>query len=143
MAIDSVGRYLVDGADICLFFPKTARDRERIVVGRVVVAVLVGISLLWLPVVKGFAGNQLFVYLPSISFHVSPGNPVDWNSTEHGAVAGLLVGFAMGIIKFIVENAYAPPDCGEEDTRPDLRSCILCIYSNILFAISVFTMGGG
>lgn len=41
---------------IILFSPKQARDRERIIVGRIVVAILVGISLLWLPVVKG--GSQ-------------------------------------------------------------------------------------
>ena len=83
----------------------------------------------------GFAGNQLFVYLQNIQSYLAPSISsmfllgILWTGlTEHGAVAGLLVGFAMGIIKFIVENAYAPPDCGEEDTRPGFAKLHFMYY---------------
>ena len=48
--------------------------------------------------------------------------------TENAAFTGLLVGFAMGLIKFIVENVYAPPDCGEEDTRPQFAKLHFMYY---------------
>lgn len=133
--------------DVWLRLRPQARDREKIIVGRVVVAALVGVSLCWLPIVKGFAGNQLFVYLQNIQSYFAPAISsmfllgILWTGlTENAAFTGLLVGFAMGLIKFIVENVYAPPDCGEEDTRPQFAKLHFMYYSNILFAISVFTM---
>ena len=53
-------------------FPKQAKDRERIIVGRLVVAVLVGVSLCWLPIVKGEivysfrTNNQVTIHLFSV-----------------------------------------------------------------------------
>ncbi|XP_020600415.1 sodium/myo-inositol cotransporter 2-like [Orbicella faveolata] len=121
--------------DVWLRLRPQARDRERIIVGRVVVAILVGISLLWLPVVKGFAGSQLFVYLQNIQSYLAPSISsmfllgILWTGlTEYGAVAGLLVGFSMGIVKFIVENVYTRPHCGEEDTRPGFAKLRFMYY---------------
>ena len=56
--------------------------------------------------------------------------------TENAAFTGLLVGFAMGLVKFIVENVYAPPDCGEEDTRPQFAKLHFMYYCKyLLFAV--------
>lgn len=38
--------------------------------------------------------------------------------SEAGALSGLLVGFLMGMFKFIFGNVYPPPDCGQPDNRP-------------------------
>ena len=85
--------------------------------------------------VTGFAGNQLFVYLQNIQSYLAPSISsmfllgILWTGlTECGAVAGLLVGFTMGIIKFIVENVYTRPHCGEEDTRPGFAKLHFMYY---------------
>ncbi|KAJ7312812.1 Sodium/glucose cotransporter 4 [Desmophyllum pertusum] len=49
--------------DVWLRFRPKATEREKVIVGRVVVACLVGVSLCWLPVIQGSAGQQLFVYI--------------------------------------------------------------------------------
>ena len=75
--------------------------------------------------VLGSAGQQLFVYIQTIQSYLAP--PITmtftlgilWTGlTAAGALSGLLIGFLLGMMKFIFGNIYSAPECGEEDTRP-------------------------
>lgn len=90
-----------------------------------VVLLLVGVSLVWLPIIQGAHGSQLFVYIQTIQSYLAPpitmvfGLGILWpRLSEAGALSGLLVGFMMGMFKFIFGNIYPPPECGQPDARP-------------------------
>lgn len=53
------------------FRPK-AKERELMIVGRLCVLVLVGLSILWIPILQASQGGQLWAYLQAISSYVAP-----------------------------------------------------------------------
>lgn len=133
--------------DVWLRFRPRASEREQVIVGRVVVVVLVVLSICWLPIIQGSAGTQLFVYIQKIQSYLSP--PITmvfvlgilWPGlTASGALAGLLVGFLLGMAKFIVGNVYADPHCGEVDSRPGFAKMHFMYYAMVIFSTSGLIM---
>src|SRR5262249_61920852 len=89
-----------------------ASDRHLINVGRVATVVMVGLSLLWIPFMSRIS-SQLWIYLQSVQAYISPPIAavfllgVFWKRINgQGALASLLVGFALGAIRFILEVLY-------------------------------------
>ncbi|XP_015771796.1 PREDICTED: sodium/glucose cotransporter 2-like [Acropora digitifera] len=126
--------------DVWLRFRPRASEREQVIVGRVVVVVLVVLSICWLPIIQGSAGTQLFVYIQKIQSYLSP--PITmvfvlgilWPGlTATGALAGLLVGFLLGMAKFIVGNVYADPGflyhCSSQFARLFLHTTLAGLYT--------------
>ncbi|KAK2553959.1 Sodium/myo-inositol cotransporter 2 [Acropora cervicornis] len=133
--------------DVWLRFRPRASEREQVIVGRVVVVVLVVLSICWLPIIQGSAGTQLFVYIQKIQSYLSP--PITmvfvlgilWPGlTATGALSGLLVGFLLGMAKFIVGNVYADPHCGEVDSRPGFAKMHFMYYAMVIFSTSGLIM---
>lgn len=129
--------------DIWLRARPRASEREQVIVGRVVVAVLVGVSLCWLPVIKGSAGKELFVYIQTIQSYLAPpitmvfGLGILWTGlTAAGALSGLIIGFILGMAKFIVGNVYSSPECGKVDDRPGFAKMHFMYYAIIIFGVS-------
>src|SRR5262245_28435945 len=90
-----------------------ASDRRLINVGRIATVIMVGLSLLWIPFM-GRISSQLWTYLQSVQAYISPPIAavfllgVFWKRINgQGAIVSLLVGFALGAIRFILEIAYA------------------------------------
>ena len=50
----------------------TATVRELMIVGRVFVCVMVGIGIVWIPLIQGMQGGQLFIYIQVISAYLAP-----------------------------------------------------------------------
>ncbi|XP_063869321.1 sodium/mannose cotransporter SLC5A10-like isoform X2 [Scylla paramamosain] len=138
----------------------TPSDRELLVVGRVFVAVLVVISVIWIPVIQKTGNSQLFDYIQSISSFLAPPIcavyllAIFWGrTTEPGAFWGLMVGLAIGLLRFILEFSYTAPACGTgEDKRGWFLqaivgnvhylhfSCILWIITGVVtIAVSLLT----
>ncbi|KXJ15910.1 sodium/glucose cotransporter 5 [Exaiptasia diaphana] len=133
--------------DVWLIFRPSAKEREKLIVGRVVVLLLVGISLVWLPIIQGAHGSQLFVYIQTIQSYLAPpitmvfGLGILWpRLSEAGALSGLIVGFIMGMFKFIFGNIYPPPDCGQPDARPGFVKLHFMYYAIIIFGVSGIVM---
>ncbi|KAK3744169.1 hypothetical protein QZH41_018843, partial [Actinostola sp. cb2023] len=121
--------------DVWILLRPKATEREKLIVGRVVVVLLVGVSLCWLPIIQGKMldqvffqsahGSQLFVYIQTIQSYLAPpitvtfGLGIMWPGlTEAAALTGLIVGLMMGVLKFIFGNVFPPPGCGTVDDRP-------------------------
>lgn len=129
--------------DVWLRFRPLAGERERVVVGRVVVCILVVVSLCWLPVIQGSAGQQLFVYIQTIQSYLAPpitmvfGLGILWTGlSPAGALSGLVIGFVLGMAKFIAGNVWPAPACGEVDERPGFAKMHFMFYAIIIFAVS-------
>ncbi|XP_064622417.1 sodium/mannose cotransporter SLC5A10-like [Lineus longissimus] len=127
--------------DIYTKIRKKATTRELMVVGRVFVLVMIGISILWIPMIKEFQGGQLFIYVQVLSAHLSP--PIAavyliamfWKrGNEQGAFYGLLIGFIIGVVRMIMDFIYIAPKCGEPDNRPSIAKDFHYMY----FALVLF-----
>ncbi|XP_060592181.1 sodium/glucose cotransporter 4-like isoform X2 [Ruditapes philippinarum] len=133
--------------DIWHRFRPAATDGELLVVGRIFVLILVGVSVVWIPVLQASQGGQLFNYIQSVTGYLAP--PVLslyllailWKRTnEKGAFWGLMIGLLVGLIRMGLDFGYGSPACGEEDTRPVIISKVHFLhFTIILFFISLFT----
>ncbi|XP_036749962.2 sodium/mannose cotransporter SLC5A10 isoform X1 [Manis pentadactyla] len=122
-----------------------AGERELLLVGRLVIVVLVGVSVAWIPVLQGSSSGQLFVYMQSVTSSLAP--PVTsvfvlgvfWQrANEKGAFWGLMVGLAMGATRLVLGFLHPAPLCGEPDTRPAILGGIHYLH----FAIALFVLSG-
>ena len=93
--------------------------------GRLFVLVLVGISVVWIPIINASQGSQLFVYIQSITSYLAPPIcaiyllAIFWPRTnEPGAFWGLMVGLVIGLIRFGLEFGYTIPPCGSSEPKP-------------------------
>ncbi|XP_074641116.1 sodium/mannose cotransporter SLC5A10-like [Tubulanus polymorphus] len=131
--------------DIYRHIRKKAKNRELMIVGRLFVLVMVGISIVWIPVIQEFQGGQLFIYIQVISAHLAP--PIAavyllailWKrATEKGVFWGLMIGLVIGLTRMVLEFVYKEPLCGEPDTRPLILSQVHYMY----FALGLFWVVG-
>jgi SSS family solute:Na+ symporter len=86
-----------------------ATERQLVIFGQGITAVLVGLGLLWIPVMDRISG-QLYQYLQSVQAYISP--PIAavfligilWNRVNaKGAMAALLAGFVLGALRLVTE----------------------------------------
>ncbi|KAK3734817.1 hypothetical protein QZH41_009688, partial [Actinostola sp. cb2023] len=122
--------------------------RELMIVGRVMVAVMTGIGILWIPVVQTVQGGQLFLYIQQVQLYFCP--PIAsvyliailWSkATEKGAFWGMMIGFVIGTVRMVLDFSYQAPRCGQTDQRPRLISSVHYMYfAMILFWITTITI---
>lgn len=88
---------------------RNASEKELVYIGRIATTVLVGIGILWVPFIKHLS-SQIYIYLQSVQAYISP--PIAacfligifWRRANgKGAVAALLTGFVLGVIRFGAE----------------------------------------
>ncbi|XP_045054783.1 sodium/mannose cotransporter SLC5A10 isoform X2 [Desmodus rotundus] len=122
-----------------------AGERELLLVGRLVIVVLIGVSVAWIPILQGSNGGQLFIYMQSVTSSLAP--PVTavftlgifWRrANEQGAFWGLMVGLAVGATRLVLEFLYPVLPCGAVDVRP----AILRSFHYLHFAVALFALSG-
>ncbi|XP_051634082.1 sodium/glucose cotransporter 5 isoform X4 [Manacus candei] len=118
-----------------------AGDRELLLVGRVVTVVLVGLSVVWIPILQSSSGGQLYVYIQAVTSYLAP--PVTavfvlavfWpRANEQGAFWGLMAGLVLGLARLGLELAHPTPRCGVPDQRPWLLTDIHYLHFAVLLA---------
>ncbi|XP_038618653.1 sodium/glucose cotransporter 2 [Tachyglossus aculeatus] len=118
-----------------------AGDRELLLVGRVWVLFIVGVSVAWLPVVQAAQGGQLFDYIQAISSYLAP--PVSAvfvlalfvpRVNEPGAFWGLIGGLLLGLARLIPEFSFGSGSC----VRPSSCPGLICGVHYLYFAILLF-----
>ncbi|XP_067119196.1 sodium/glucose cotransporter 1-like [Centruroides vittatus] len=130
--------------DIWATFRKQPTQMELLIVGRIFVLILVGISIAWIPIIQT-SQIELFHYIQSISSYLSP--PVCaiyllailWpRINEKGAFWGLVAGFVIGMIRFVLELNSTVPPC--LDKLPDPTSNIISKINYLHFGIILFVI---
>lgn len=129
--------------DIWKKFRKNASEMELLIVGRTFVVVLVGVSIIWIPIIEVFPSSQLFHYIQGVTSYLAPPVcavyvlAVSWKRiNEPGAFWGLMIGLAAGMSRFIWEFSYHVPGCGSPD--PDPRPAIISSVHYLHFAVLLF-----
>uniref|UniRef100_A0A8C5RFT2 Solute carrier family 5 member 2 n=1 Tax=Laticauda laticaudata TaxID=8630 RepID=A0A8C5RFT2_LATLA len=118
-----------------------AKERELLIVGRVWILLLVGISIAWIPVVQVAQGGQLFDYIQSISSYLAPPIAAIFllgvfvkRLNEQGAFWGMMGGLAIGMARMIPEFIYGTGSCLFPSNCPRL----ICGVHYLYFAIILF-----
>ncbi|KAH1183944.1 sodium/glucose cotransporter 5 [Mauremys mutica] len=125
--------------DIWLKIRRNAKERELLLVGRIVTVVLVAISVVWIPILQSSNSGQLYIYIQSVTSCLAPpmtavfGLAVFWRrANEQGAFWGLMLGLALGLARMGLEFAYPSPRCGVPDERPSLVKDVHYLHFAIL-----------
>merc|ERR1719427_1301804 len=125
--------------DVWVKFRPDAKNRELMLVGRLFILVMCGISIAWVPIIEAFSDGELFNYIQSITSFLGP--PITtvfvicvlWpRLNEPGAFWGLILGLIIGIVRMLCEFASPVPGCGEPDSRPELISQVHYLYFSMI-----------
>lgn len=126
---------------------KKITNRELMIVGRLFVVLMTVVGILWIPIVIQMQGSELYIYMQQVIGFLAP--PIAciyllavlWTrANECGAFTGLMVGFAFGVVRMILEFSHRPPLCGEIDQRFWIvRNVNFMYYALFLFWLTFFT----
>jgi SSS family solute:Na+ symporter len=113
-----------------------ATERQIVRTGRMATAVMVLIALAWIPVIKNAQG--LYNYLQSVQSYLAPPIFVVFffgvffkRLNAQGALWSMIVGFALGIFRMIVDTPVTLGTAGLKDGYP--QGSFLWIINNIYF----------
>jgi len=130
--------------DIWKRFRPKASSAELILIGRFFMLIMIGVSILWIPIVKNSNSGQLFDYIQSVSNFLCPPIAVVFTlavfwerTTEPGAFWGLTCGLIIGATRMVIEFASAPPGCHEADQRAFLVSRIHYLHFSLILSACV------
>ncbi len=125
-----------------------ASERHLVTVGRAATVVVVVLGLLWIPIMPMISGGGLYQYLQSVQGYLAP--PItavfllglfNKRVNGRGAVAGLSVGFALGMSKLTIQALFG---ASKKFTEPAFLAAIgdfnFLYFSGVLFFISVATV---
>ncbi|CAC5414163.1 SLC5A11 [Mytilus coruscus] len=124
---------------------KSAGERELLLVGRLFVTLMCGISILFLPLVKAAEGGMVFAYINAVDSILA--YPIGmmflmsifWTgATEQGCFYGLLLANCVGVARLILMFVYPEPACGDHDGRPAFLSKVHFLYFGVI--INIFTV---
>uniref|UniRef100_A0A2C9K3P1 Sodium/glucose cotransporter 4 n=2 Tax=Biomphalaria glabrata TaxID=6526 RepID=A0A2C9K3P1_BIOGL len=131
--------------DIWKRFRARATEAEMLVTGRIFILLLMGVSVLWIPVLQASQGGQLFNYIQTVTGYFAPPIlaifllAVLWERTnEQGAFWGLMVGLLVGVIRMALDFGYGSPGCMDEDVRPWVISKVHFLHFTILLFVISF-----
>ncbi|WP_211097041.1 sodium:solute symporter [Neolewinella litorea] len=136
--------------DLYSKFRPNVSEAQLVRVGRIATAVMVVIGLLWIPVIQGSRG--LYDYLQSVQGYLAP--PIfvvfffgvfNRRLNAKGALAAMLVGFALGLFRLMIDTpvmlnegfAYA-----EGSFFWIVNNTFFQYYSLFIFLVSAATMVG-
>jgi len=95
--------------DIYKKFRPESSEKTLVLVGRVATVILVAFGLLWIPMMKLISG-QIYQYLQSVQAYIAPPiaaifliGVLSKRVNSQGAIAALLTGFVLGILRLILE----------------------------------------
>uniref|UniRef100_A0A8C7E6A5 Sodium/glucose cotransporter 1 n=1 Tax=Naja naja TaxID=35670 RepID=A0A8C7E6A5_NAJNA len=131
--------------DIYTKIRSTAKERELMIVGRLFILGLIGISIAWVPVIQSAQSGQLFDYIQSITSYLGPPIAAVFflaifckRVNEQGAFWGLIVGLVIGLSRMFAEFAYGTGSCAVPSKCPAIICKVHYLYfAIILFAVSV------
>ncbi|MBL7794003.1 MAG: sodium:solute symporter [Saprospiraceae bacterium] len=129
-------------------FRQVVSEKELVRTGRIATAVMVVIGLLWIPVIQGSRG--LYDYLQSVQGYLAP--PIfvvfffgifNKRMNAKGAMAALLVGFALGLFRLAIDTPVMLNE-GYSYTEGSffwiINNIFFQYYSLLIFIISALVM---
>lgn len=134
--------------DLYSKFKPNVSEKKLVQVGRIATAVMVVIGLLWIPVIQGSRG--LYDYLQSVQGYLAP--PIfvvfffgifNKRLNAKGALAALIVGFAMGLFRLAIDTPVMLNEGFEYDRGSFfwvINNTFFQYYSLLIFIVSAVVM---
>ncbi len=122
-------------------------DRELVKVGRIATGVVVVLGILWIPVMPLISKGGLYEYLQAVQGYLAP--PItavfllglfNKRINARGAFAGLVIGFALGLLKLGLQAAAGSGALGESGVLYAFGTINFLYYSGMLFLVSVIVV---
>ncbi len=119
-------------------------EKHLVRVGRLATVAVVIAGLAWIPIMARISDGGLYHYLQSVQGYLAP--PITavfllglfWRRTNSaGAVTGLLVGFALGLGKTVVQAIYGSNKIAEPLLLAAIGDFNFLYFSSVLFVICV------
>jgi SSS family solute:Na+ symporter len=139
--------------DLYQKFNPQASQKQLVWMGRAATAVMVLIGLLWIPVIRGSQG--LYDYLQGVQGYLAPPIFVVFffgvfmkRLNAKGCLAALLVGFALGVFRLLVDTPISLKLAGYESGYAKgsflwiVNNIYFQYYSLLIFLVSVIVMIG-
>lgn len=99
--------------DIYKKIVKGKTQKHYVNAGRIATVVVVGIGMIWIPIMKQVASGGLFPYLQNVQGFIAPAIAavfllaIFWKRmNEFGAIAGLVLGFVAGMAKLTIQTFF-------------------------------------
>jgi SSS family solute:Na+ symporter len=125
----------------------SAPESQLVAVGRVATVIMVALGLAWIPFMSRIS-DQLYVYLQSVQAYISPPIAavfllgVFWKRINgQGAISALLVGFALGAIRFILEVTF-PKAVGLDGLAASFVGMNFLHFAILMFVVCVIVLVG-
>jgi SSS family solute:Na+ symporter len=128
-----------------------ASEARLVFVGRVTTVVLVGVGLLWIPMMK-YVSPQLYIYLQSVQAYIAPPiaacfllGVLSPRLTGQGALAALWTGFVLGFARLVLEltksrlTAGGPVYWFADINFLHFAALLFLLCSLILIVVSIMT----
>ncbi|MEJ6559456.1 MAG: hypothetical protein QNL71_00185, partial [Akkermansiaceae bacterium] len=124
-------------------------EQHLVKIGRIATGVVVICGIIWIPIMKGMAGGGIYKYLQSVQGYLAP--PITavfllglfWKRiNSQGALAGLILGFILGMGKLATE-AYVSHAELTSGLLHDFAKFNFLYYSGVLLLISVIIIVSG
>lgn len=123
-----------------------ASTRELLIVGKLFIVILVGVSIAWVPIIEEIQSGQLFIYIQKVGAYLAPPiacvytMAVLWRRmNEQGAFWALMTGLVVGMLRMILDFTFPPPKCNQEEYRPSIISLNFMYFAMILFWLTLLT----
>jgi SSS family solute:Na+ symporter len=121
-----------------------ASEKQLVLVGRIATAVVVGLGILWIPVMPLISKGGLYQYLQSVQGYLAP--PItavfllglfNRRINGKGAVWGLSVGFILGMLKLTIQAFFGAGKLESPALLAAIGDFNFLYFSGVLFLISV------
>lgn len=123
-------------------------ERHLVNVGRLATLVVVVLGIIWIPVMAKVSDEGLYEYLQSVQGYLAPPITAVFllglffrRINRLGALLGLGVGFALGMIKLTIQTLYGADPTEDKFRSPEWLAAIgdfnFLYASGVLFAVSV------
>ena len=122
-------------------------EKHLVMVGRIATTVIVGLGILWIPVMPLISKGGLYQYLQSVQGYLAP--PITavfllglfWKRVNAtGAVWGLGTGFTLGMGKLVIQAFFGAGKIESPAFMATLGDFNFLYFSGVLFAISVIVI---
>ena len=122
-----------------------ATEQQLVTVGRIATLTIVVLGMLWIPIMHRLAGNEgLYKYLQSVQGYLAPPITAVFllglfyaRTNSAGAIAGLAIGFILGMGKLTIETFYGSSKLTQPTGLAFIGDINFTYMSGILFAIVV------
>jgi len=121
-----------------------ASEQRLVTVGRLATLVVVGLGLVWIPVMPLISGGGLYQYLQNVQSYLAP--PItavfllglfNRRINNRGAVWGLALGFVLGMAKLVIQAFFGAGKIESPSLLAAIGDFNFLYFSGVLFLISV------